>query len=340
MTKSRRYIPAQQQKATAMTFAPARGRVLQRACACGQTGGGECEECSKKKGEEILQRSAVTAEKTGSVPPIVRDVLQSPGQPLDRATREFFEPRFGQDFSGVRVHTDARAAESAQAVDALAYTVGRDVVFDSGQYVPGTSQGRQLIAHELVHIIQQTHVHQSVSMGQTTDGSEREADRVSRAAVLGQRAPKITSLDQSIVQRKVSSKEEIKWEADHPEGQVDQIFDGNLTVFILWNFPVGRSELKPEHARELTRIARIFRGNTLDFISVEGHASNSGSSTRNKLISEERARIAAAHLRRHGVSASQIAVDGLGDSDPRVPNTTAENMARNRRVEIRGALLV
>ena len=113
-----------------------------------------------------------------------------------------------------------------------------------------------------------------------------------------------------------------------------------MTVFIMWNFGVGRAELKPEHARELTRIAQIFRGNTLDFISIEGHASNSGSSARNKRISEERARIAAAHLRRHRVSASQILVDGLGDSEPRVPNATPENMARNRRVEIRGALLV
>ena len=75
-------------------------------------------------------------------PPIVQDVLRSPGRPLDAPTQAFMEPRFGQDFSGVRVHTDAKAAESARAVNALAYTVGRDVVFSAGWYAPGTSDGK------------------------------------------------------------------------------------------------------------------------------------------------------------------------------------------------------
>jgi hypothetical protein len=66
---------------------------------------------------------------------------------LDAATRAFFEPRFGHDFSHVRIHTDARAAESAQAVNALAYTVGRDVTFGEGEYSATTTTGRQLIAH-------------------------------------------------------------------------------------------------------------------------------------------------------------------------------------------------
>src|SRR6185503_3193105 len=77
-----------------------------------------------------------------SVPPIVNQVLQSTGQPLDTGTRAFFEPRFGHDFSNVRVHTDSRSAESAQSVNAHAYTVGRDVVFDAGHYAPETAAGR------------------------------------------------------------------------------------------------------------------------------------------------------------------------------------------------------
>lgn len=71
------------------------------------------------------------------------------------AARDFFEPRFGYDFSGVRVHTDARAAEAAKEVDARAFTVGRDVVFGKGEYAPGTSAGIRLVAHELAHVIQQ-----------------------------------------------------------------------------------------------------------------------------------------------------------------------------------------
>jgi len=110
----------QTQQATPATSS-IRGGILQRKCACGQhtVSGGECEECRKKQGG-MLQRTAVSASPVSSVPPIVHDVLSSSGQPLDAGTRAFMEPRFGYDFSQVRVHTDARAAESALAVNALA----------------------------------------------------------------------------------------------------------------------------------------------------------------------------------------------------------------------------
>jgi len=78
-----------------------------------------------------------------------------PGRALDRATRTFFEPRFGHDFSDVRVHIDGSAARSARAVNAMAYTAGRDIVFGSGAYSPGTDLGRRLLAHELTHVVQQ-----------------------------------------------------------------------------------------------------------------------------------------------------------------------------------------
>jgi hypothetical protein len=108
-------------------------------------------------------------------PSVVREVLRSPGQPLDPATRAFFEPRFGHDFSQVRVHTDARAAESARAVNALAYTLGRDVVFGAGHYSPGTRSGQRLLAHELVHTVQQGEAQQpEVVLRQATGGSNRK----------------------------------------------------------------------------------------------------------------------------------------------------------------------
>ncbi|OBF33681.1 hypothetical protein A5724_19215 [Mycobacterium sp. ACS1612] len=91
----------------------------------------------------------------GGAPGIVTDVLNSPGQPLDTATRSYMESRFGQDFGDVRVHTDSTAARSAAAIDAHAYTVGRDIVFGKGRFTPGSHDGRQLIAHELTHVLQQ-----------------------------------------------------------------------------------------------------------------------------------------------------------------------------------------
>jgi hypothetical protein len=130
--------------------------ILQRKCAsCNNhtIAGGECKDCGNKK--SILQKKSATNSAHTQVPPIVNEVLNSSGRPLDTATRSFMEPRFEHDFSGVRVHTDAKAAESASAVNALAYTVGRNVVFGSGQYTPGTSAGQRLLAHELTHVVQQ-----------------------------------------------------------------------------------------------------------------------------------------------------------------------------------------
>ncbi len=91
----------------------------------------------------------------GDAPPIVHDVLRRPGRPLDLATRAVMEPRFGRDFSDVRVHTSQTAVESARAVNAAAYTVGRNVVFDAGRYQPETREGQRLLAHELTHVAQQ-----------------------------------------------------------------------------------------------------------------------------------------------------------------------------------------
>src|SRR5687767_10225649 len=93
-----------------------------------------------------LQRAAISATPVSEIaPPIVHDALHSTGQQLDATTRAYMEPQFGQDFSDVRVHTDGRAAASARAVNALAYTVGNHVAFDTGQYRPEHSDGKQLL---------------------------------------------------------------------------------------------------------------------------------------------------------------------------------------------------
>jgi hypothetical protein len=101
------------------------------------------------------EQSAVNENGRDVIPSMVQDVLQSPGHPMDAKTRNYMELRFGHDFSRVKVHTDARAAESAQAVNALAYTAGNNVVFGTGQYEPRTTKGKQILAHELQHVVQQ-----------------------------------------------------------------------------------------------------------------------------------------------------------------------------------------
>jgi len=89
------------------------------------------------------------------VPSIVNEVVRSPGQPLEPASRDFMESRFQHDFSAVRVHTGSEAAEAARAIQARAFTVGPDIVFGHGEFAPGTSEGKRLMAHELSHVIQQ-----------------------------------------------------------------------------------------------------------------------------------------------------------------------------------------
>jgi hypothetical protein len=90
-----------------------------------------------------------------AAPPMVGQVLNAPGQPLAPPTRDFMETRFGHHFSQVRVHTGPTAAESARSISALAFTSAHHIVFGSGQYSPGTSEGRKLLAHELTHVLQQ-----------------------------------------------------------------------------------------------------------------------------------------------------------------------------------------
>jgi hypothetical protein len=150
------------------------GPRLQRECACG----GSCDDCGKKKDSRLrvqAKSSASGDHGAQAAPASVHNVLRSPGQPLDSSTREFMESRFGHDFSMVRVHTDAQAAESAREVNALAYTVGRDVVFGGGRYAPHAQAGRTLLAHELTHVLQQ-HGGGSRVMRQSPDGNETAAN--------------------------------------------------------------------------------------------------------------------------------------------------------------------
>ena len=120
----------------------------------------EANEASDAHGAHLARAGAVpvsTAAATGTTeaPAIVSDALNEGGTALDSGTRAFLEPRFGHDFSRVRIHTGTLAARSADAVNARAYTVGNDVVFASGEYAPASTSGRKLLAHELSHVLQQ-----------------------------------------------------------------------------------------------------------------------------------------------------------------------------------------
>jgi hypothetical protein len=91
------------------------------------------------------------------------------------SSRKFFEPRFGHDFSNVKLHTDPDAAESAQSINALAYTSGNNIVFNTGQYSPGSESGKKLMAHELTHVVQQGGAIQNKNIQRTPEEDKKEA---------------------------------------------------------------------------------------------------------------------------------------------------------------------
>jgi hypothetical protein len=131
-----------------------------------------CAECEEEH-DRALQAKHDTTDPP-DVSPEVESYLANgrAGQPLASSTRAYFEPRFGRDFSHVRIHTDSAAADSASALRARAYTVGSNVVFGGSEYAPETPDGQRLLAHELTHVVQQGEAKRS-----PTRASARDAER-------------------------------------------------------------------------------------------------------------------------------------------------------------------
>ncbi len=150
----------------------------------------KCAACEKKEREEIplnisRKPQAISSSNFEVSEKITRDVnrvLSNGGSSLDANTRESMESHFGYDFTSVRIHTDGMAAKSAQNMNALAYTIGNDIVFGEGQYRPSTSEGKRLLAHELTHVVQQNYLQGSASRIVGVLGS---TDMISRVAITG-----------------------------------------------------------------------------------------------------------------------------------------------------------
>ena len=165
------------QIATGTPAVPTLWRCGGRSC-----GAGECEH-----EENELHRHA-SGPAPQDVPGIVHDVLGSSGTPLPEDARRDMQRRLGHDFAAVRIHTDAQAAEAADAVRARAFTVGQRVAFGRGQFDPTSSTGREVLAHELVHTIQQRHQPRPASgpalaVSDPFSAAEREAESVAEAAI-------------------------------------------------------------------------------------------------------------------------------------------------------------
>ena len=303
---------------------------LQRKCDCGGAGGasGECTECKEKR----LQRKATGARSQDETPPIVHQVLNSSGRPLDATARRFFEPRFGYDFSGVRLHTDARAAESARSVNALAYTVGQDIVLDPGVFSKESAQGKRLLAHELSHTIQQSdcrHQDQQHFVAERQGESDRRPSLLTgmssdfaRHDIMRVTSPRLqrASADPSVVP---------KMNCNH-----DEVPGGGAGM------PLIGVSLKALSAAQTKQIAEFHKkwvaSGSSDFIAVEGYASpdtandSADQQKANWRYSCHRAELVQAEFVKLGVPQSRVITFAHGETD----KFSTKDPAQNRRVEI------
>lgn len=131
----------------------------------------------------LMRQSRAWSQRNNAIPDTVHETLRAPGRPLDGETRQAMETHFGHDFSQVRIHADRLAAQSADAVDAHAYTVGHHIAFAAGQFAPHTTGGRKLLAHELAHTIQQGHAASALSL--SIDAPNSAQERAAQSAEKG-----------------------------------------------------------------------------------------------------------------------------------------------------------
>jgi outer membrane protein OmpA-like peptidoglycan-associated protein len=329
---------------TKLAKTPVMTGLLQRQCACGKhtIAGGACAECARTS-EGIVRRDPLDHRAPGIAPPIVHKALRSPGHPLDVATRAVMEPRLGRDLSHVLVHTGAEAAQSAAAVNASAYTVGRDIVFAEGRYAPTTGSGTRLIAHELAHTIQQIGAPsrpEHLTIGEPNDPAEREADQAADMVATG---PAVVSPSGTagVLRRQMPPA------GGTPTADLDPLIENASPLLAaavgsttLDKFATGQAELTPEHQAELARTAHhilvLLRKYANSTVSVTGFADTVGTEADNLTLGMSRAAAVKKALVDLKVPDSIISIDSKGEGAPQAAKTRdAVANASNRRVEVR-----
>ena len=265
------------------------GEMLQRICA-------ECEEETVQRQPEENEDEEIQAKsEPGEAPSVTPSLesrinsLQGGGQPLDPATRSFFEPRFGHDFSQVRVHTDSNASETAKSVNAKAFTLGGNMVFGSNEYQPRSTEGKILLAHELTHTIQQS-----------------QSGRLSTASVA----------------QRLGNPADIPNAMNCPDAITDELRSRDSEV----TFSVGDFALTGAAATNIATFAGtwIAGGSTQDMI-VHGFASQDGDQGPNWQLSCDRALAVQQELVINGVPADRIIALAHGETTAFSPTSNRPN---------------
>ena len=304
------------------------GTTLQRACACGQhTAGGECEECRAK--QRTLQRQPGPSPHPTAIPPIVREVLHTHSKPLEADVQNSMEQRFGEDFSQVRIHTDTKAAESADAVNAHAYTVGTDIVFGAGQYADHSQSSRRLLAHELTHVVQQ-------SAG--TVGADAEAVANATAARVAQ-DKNVGGL--SLGGAQITLQHQSKDDSGRAQ-PTSPSAAGSSAEPPVDEFDFDKTDIPPQHLARLQALRTRLLSAPQATVILTGHTDTVGKEKYNEDLGRRRAAAVRDFLaKQRGVSPNRIQVKSKGEVEPaagqlpaKVDPEKGEKNPKNRRVEI------
>jgi len=272
----------------AVVATPAR---VQRKCAACAAGGPPCDDCDEERRVQRMHDG-------GTGPRAVGDgfgARLSGGVALAADDRGFFESRMGRDFGAVRIHTGGAADASARDIGARAYTLGSDIAFADGEYSPESGAGRRLLAHELVHVVQQGGSPRSVQRAPGDRQEEIERSRVSPGFVTGSLSP---------------------------------------PFFSMYNFAINDAALKATHREVLDELADLVQqGAAILNVRLSGHADSTGDDVVNGPLSNDRAMAAEEYLTAGGVTVASVS--SVGAATPVASNGSERGRSRNRRVDIR-----
>lgn len=293
---------------------------------------------------EMFERAIAEKARAAVQAPVARPARQREvagrhggGSPLPEFARQDFEARFGADFSRVRVHADAAAAGLASSLNAAALTVGSEIFFGSGQYAPGTAEGRILLAHELTHTLQPA----GEGLSAQGDAAEQAAEQSAADYAGGQivHAPRQGAAVPNAIRRQLLTG------ARGPDPGT-ALIEGASPILAsaigsqnLDNYPTGQAEPTPDHLGQLKVLAAtiniLLRSYPLSTIAIIGHADTVGEEASNVTLGQGRADAVAAALSQLDVPAIMTTESqGEGPSQA-VPTGDKVSNARNRRVEIR-----
>jgi outer membrane protein OmpA-like peptidoglycan-associated protein len=324
-----------------------RSLSFQRKCACGGSSGsvGECEECRRKKVQRRTEKPESEAARHPLAPSSVFEGLRSSWQPLDPSMQKVAKHRLGHDFGNVRVHTDSMAVASARSVNASAYTVGRDLVFNEGQYNPRTADGQRLLTHELVHVVQQHSVSSAAPLELDDPGSpaEVEAESISRTA--GDRQP--SQPVDARVQRQQVQRQAVCPPRPQGEARQSRSAEGILPVNVafsesggisrldIMDFPVNGQAL-PQNvttSTEWQRAISLMLGDPTIQVAVSGFTDCVGTDAENINLRRRRTQ-AVIDAMPQTVRAKILFRFVISTTDFPDTNDTAEGRAHNRSVRI------